>query len=92
MGDRQRATIWNAHRTEVIPGERLVPFYSWDHAECDCAATHAWQGIPCLAVAVRGVVSSRGNSRARGRCLACGTRWIVPDRRRADRTPKGGER
>lgn len=43
-----------------------IPHYAWDCAGCSCEPTHAFHGVPCIAV--------RRNM-GRDRCLACGARW-----------------
>jgi hypothetical protein len=70
------------------PGERLMPFYCWDKAWCDCEPTTTYLKIPCVSAGVRYL----GPHRRAARCLGCGVRWLVPEHRRADRTPAGGAR
>jgi hypothetical protein len=73
--------------TEVAPGERLVPFYSWDFATCACPPSKMYGSIPCLPVAVQAATGTAAGGRAR--CMACDLSFRIPEARRADRMTGG---
>ena len=64
-------------------GERLLAYFSWDFALCECPPTTRLCGIACIAV---------GELDGIARCLGCGESWEIPERRRADRMGNGGQR
>jgi hypothetical protein len=79
--------------TTLLTGERLMAFYCHDLALCDCEPSAAFNGVPTISAGVRAIHVRRGVRMIRiARCLGCGVRWIVPERRREDRTPAGGAR
>jgi hypothetical protein len=87
--ERCRATVAAALPTRA--GERIVPFYCWDFAWCDCQPTTRFNQVPCIPTGVIGSLDSRHNP-GLVRCLSCGVRWLAPRRRRLDRTPIGAAR
>jgi hypothetical protein len=70
------------------PRERLMAFYCWDLAWCDCSPTTSYHQVPCISV---GVVGPRQGARV-ARCLNCRVRWLVPGHRRIDRIAEGAVR
>lgn len=86
--ERMRIRRRVASDATLRAGERLMPFYCWDLAWCECAASTHYLKIPCVPVAMRG----RSKAGRIARCLACGVRWLVPEQRRIDRIPAGAVR
>jgi len=65
------------------PGEKLVPYASWDFASCECEPQAPHNGVPCVTAAQTG--KSGNGAVATYRCLRCDATWSSDAGKREDR-------
>lgn len=85
--ERTRAQLQRS--VAVGADERLIAFYAWDFAGCDCPPTHDLFGVPCIAAVVSIAPGRRLRKNAKApvfaRCAGCGARWQQRDTQRPER-------
>jgi hypothetical protein len=78
-----RVEVAKEYAGRLRNGERLMAFYAWDFALCECPPTHDLYGIPCLPTATSALRADSPGASVR--CLCCDRPWSIPDLRRSDR-------
>lgn len=77
MSEWSMGIEWDPAPPKVMGDETFIEHYvnySHDCAKCSCQPTHAYEGIPCVAVS-RFAVNDEYGLLAIDRCKGCGFHW-----------------